>query len=78
LLSKVANPHFSYDYSRFKVQRNKEHTARISLWRELRISNIYTMEASFCGPKPILSDQDTLLNYHFTVDDLKEIGKNLC
>ena len=24
LMSKIAGPHFSYDYSRFKVQRNKE------------------------------------------------------
>lgn len=52
LMSKIAGPHFSYDYSRFKVQRNKEYTARITLWRELKVPNIFTMEASFCGPKP--------------------------
>lgn len=46
---------FSYDYSRFKVQRNKEQTARITLWRELRLPNIFTMEASFCGPKAVTS-----------------------
>jgi hypothetical protein len=53
LMSKVAKPHFSYDYSRFKVQRSKESTARIAMWRELRVPNIFTMEASFCGPKAV-------------------------
>ncbi len=53
LMSKVAGSHFSYDYSRFKVQRNKEQTARIALWREIRVPNIFTMEASFCGPKAV-------------------------
>jgi hypothetical protein len=51
MLSKIAKPHFSYDYSRFKVQRNKESTARIAMWKELKIPNVFTMEASFCGPK---------------------------
>ena len=51
LLSKIAHPHFSYDFSRFKMQRNKEFTARITMWREVKIPNIFTMEASFCGPK---------------------------
>jgi hypothetical protein len=50
------------------------------------------MEASFCGPKstgPTLVVTDPTkpnsevpsnpdLNYHFTVDDLMEIGKKLC
>jgi hypothetical protein len=52
LMSKISGPLFSYDYSRFKVQRNKEQTARIALWKELKNPNIFTMEASFCGPKP--------------------------
>jgi len=83
LMSKIANPHFSYDYSRFKVQRNKEQTARISLWREIRVPNIFTMEASFCGPKAHssiipTSEQAKALNYHFTAGDLMDIGKNLC
>lgn len=83
LMSKIANPHFSYDYSRFKVQRDKEQTARITLWREVKLPNIFTMEASFCGPKaPASVDPNSLeakkLNYHFTTKDLKDIGQNLC
>jgi hypothetical protein len=42
------------------------------------------MEASFCGPKNILSpnplkpDDIEDQNYHYTTDDLMEIGKKLC
>ena len=79
IMSKVAKPHFSYDYSRFKVQRNKESTARIAMWRELKVPNIFTMEASFCGPKALTpDDKPEELNYHFTTADLMDIGKNLC
>ena len=83
LMSKIASQHFSYDYSRFKVQKNKESTARVTLWRELKVPNIFTMEASFCGPKaPANIDPISLegkkYNYHFTSNDLMDIGKKLC
>jgi len=46
----------------------------------LRVPNIFTMEASFCGPKaPVGTDPNSTeakqLNYHFSIDDLKLIGK---
>lgn len=55
LMSKLAQPNFSYDYSRFNYCKSKEQTARIAIWRELgcKIPNIFTMEASFCGPKVV-------------------------
>jgi len=56
IMSKICDNHFSYDYSRFKVQKNKESTARIALWRELKVNNMFTMEASFCGPKAKIKD----------------------
>jgi hypothetical protein len=31
------------------MHKSKEATARISMWKELKIPAIYTMEASFCG-----------------------------
>ena len=57
LLSKIASKHFSYDYCRFKVQKSKESASRIALWRDIRIPNIFTMEASFCGPKPMFNEE---------------------
>ena len=87
LMSKLAQPHFSYDYSRFNVSRGKEHTARIAVWRELnsKANNIFTMEASFCGPKPVKFEPHrkkqtftSQLNYHFITEDFRTVGKQLC
>lgn len=38
------------------------------------------MEASFCGPKPENPDSPSAseLNYHFTTQDLMDVGKHLC
>ena len=48
---------FSLSQCVFRVQRSKESTARIVLWRELGLARSFTLEASFCG-----SDRD-----HFKV-----------
>jgi len=49
LMSKI-NPYFSFDYSRFGVQKSKESTARVAMFKELRtVPCIYTMESSFAG-----------------------------
>lgn len=53
----------------------------------MKCQNIFTLEASFCGPKPVKYEphrgnkkaptlQD--LNYHFNSKDYLDIGKNLC
>jgi len=36
---------------RFNVCKCKDSTARISLWKELRIPNVFTLESSFYGPR---------------------------
>ena len=48
ILSKLCD-YFSFEQSRFSMHKSKEATARISMWKELKIPAIYTMEASFCG-----------------------------
>ena len=87
LMSKLAQPHFSYDYSRFSTCRSKEQTARIAVWRDLGsvLPNIFTMEASFCGPKPVKYEPHRKktpltheLNYHFITADYEDVGKSLC
>ena len=72
ILSKIS-PVFSYSYSRFGVQKSKESTLRVALFRELKIPNIYTLEASFCG-----ADMGKYRSLHFTGEILKEMGKDLC
>ena len=49
IMSKLCDS-FSYTASRFNVHKSKESTARVTMWRELKIPAVYTMEASFCGP----------------------------
>lgn len=65
--------YFSYEYSRFVVQRSKESTARVALWRELKLPAVYTMEASFCG-----ADRGPLSGSHFSTQHLEECGRKLC
>ena len=48
ILSKLLD-YFSFEQSRFSMSRLKEGTARIAMFKELNIPNIFTMEASFCG-----------------------------
>jgi len=89
LMSKIAQPHFSYDYSRFNYSRLKEQTGRIAVWREIggKNPNIFTMEASFCGPKPVKYEPHRgskrapfahEINYHFTTKDLMNAGWACC
>lgn len=63
---------FSFEYSRFSVHKSKESTARVSLWRELKIPNVFTMEASFCG-----ADKGHVKNKHFMPEHLMLAGRKL-
>ena len=64
--------YFSFKYSRFSLTKSKETTARISLYRELNIPWIYTMEASFWG-----ANQGELADLHFNEEHLVNIGRKL-
>lgn len=48
ILSKLCD-FFSFEFSRFSMHKSKDATARIAMWKEIKIPSIYTMEASFCG-----------------------------
>lgn len=48
ILSKICD-FFSFEQSRFSMNKLKDGTARIAMFKELNIANIFTMEASFCG-----------------------------
>ena len=48
LLEKAAEV-FSFNDCAFAVQKSKESTARIVVWREIGLVNSYTLESSFCG-----------------------------
>ena len=40
---------FKYENCCFAVQKDKEGTARITVWKELKIDYVYTLQATFCG-----------------------------
>ena len=73
ILSKL-NPYFNYDYSKFGVQKSKDATARISLYKELKnVPCIYTMESSFAG-----LDFGIHKGKHLTTQMLETLGRDLC
>uniref|UniRef100_A0A8U8BS75 Cytosolic carboxypeptidase 2 n=1 Tax=Geospiza parvula TaxID=87175 RepID=A0A8U8BS75_GEOPR len=71
MLSKNAPDKFSFSSCKFQVQKSKEGTGRVSMWR-LGVSHSYTLEVAFSG--------STLggRNSHFSVEDLKSLGRLLC
>lgn len=62
-------PYFSMANTHYKLEKGKEYTARIALYREFKIRNSYTMECSMFGPGSPYG--------HFTVDDYRTIGRQL-
>lgn len=49
LLSKIS-PYFAFEESKFGVQKSKESTARIALYKEMKTCpNVFTMESTFSG-----------------------------
>ncbi|XP_034173471.2 cytosolic carboxypeptidase 1 isoform X4 [Osmia lignaria lignaria] len=67
------SPAFALPLCSFKVERNKESTARVAIWRQLGVYRSYTMESSFCG-----CDQGPLAGLHLDTKHLKAIGEDFC
>ena len=71
IMSKLLD-YFSFESSRFSVHKSKEATQRVTLWRELKIANVFTMEASFCG-----ADKGENKDKHFQPRHLMMAGQKL-
>ncbi|NXO32691.1 CBPC2 carboxypeptidase, partial [Cisticola juncidis] len=71
MLSKNAPDKFSFSSCKFQVQKSKEGTSRVSMWR-LGVSHSYTLEVAFSGST--LGGRSS----HFSVEDLKSLGHLLC
>ena len=71
LLFQQSPEKFSFSSCKFSVHKCKESTGRVVMWR-MGISNSFTLEATFCGTK--LSP----IPRHFTVEDYKTMGEDLC
>ena len=72
LLSRYTS-YFSYPSSRFSMHKSKEKTLRLSLFKELNVSNTFTIEASFCG-----GSNGKYGNIQYTSEMLCEFGAHFC
>ena len=72
LLSKISD-FFSFKSCCFSVQKSKESTMRVAMFKETRVPHIYTLEASFCG-----CDFGPFNSYHLSIEAFQKMGKDLC
>ncbi|MEE6499192.1 hypothetical protein FKM82_003352 [Ascaphus truei] len=72
MLSKNAPDKFFFKGCKFKVQKGKEGTGRIVMWRQ-GVRNSYTMESTFGG-----STLGNKKGTHFTTEDFKSMGHHFC
>lgn len=73
MLSKL-NPYFSFEDSKFGIQKSKEATARVALFKELKsVDNVFTMESSFAGV-----DMGKDKGAHLTTEMMETVGRDLC
>lgn len=72
LLEKISDV-FSFNDCVFGLQKAKESTARIVIYKELGIINSFTMEASFCG-----ANIGKYADFHFNQEHLQQLGHDFC
>lgn len=72
MLSQNAKDLFEFKRCQFKIQKCKEKTGRINIWRSFDIMNSFTMEASFCG-----NFSDGKGGFHYSISHLQDMGKRL-
>ncbi|XP_072243913.1 cytosolic carboxypeptidase 1 isoform X1 [Leuresthes tenuis] len=72
ILSQIA-PAFSMASCSFVVERSKESTARVVVWREIGVKRSYTMESTLCG-----CDQGKYKGLHIGTRELEEMGAQFC
>ena len=65
--------YFNFDGSTFSIQKAKETTARVVMYREFQLIYSYTLECSFFGPNKGASK-----DCHFNQAMLLDIGAAFC
>lgn len=72
ILSQIA-PAFNMGSCSFVVERSKESTARVVVWREIGVQRSYTMESTLCG-----CDQGKYKGLQIGTRELEEMGAQFC
>ncbi|XP_077988802.1 cytosolic carboxypeptidase 1-like isoform X2 [Glandiceps talaboti] len=66
-------PAFSLSNCSFVVEKSKEATARVVVWREIGVLRSYTMESTYCG-----CDQGPYKGLQIGTQELEEMGRKFC
>ncbi|XP_038625762.1 cytosolic carboxypeptidase 1 isoform X2 [Tachyglossus aculeatus] len=72
ILSHIA-PAFCMSSCSFVVEKSKESTARVVVWREIGVKRSYTMESTLCG-----CDQGKYKGLQIGTRELEEMGAKFC
>lgn len=87
-------PYFAMYSCQYDVQKSREATARVAVWREFGIASSFTLECSYCGfekgPNKVIMKINTIFDSStkqflwrvqgssFGTSQLLEIGETLC
>lgn len=72
LMNELA-PTFSLDDCEFTVERSRESTGRVTVWRQFDVPLSYTLECSYGG-----CNQGRYAGYHLGIPQLEDTGIKLC
>ncbi|XP_067827511.1 cytosolic carboxypeptidase 4 [Heptranchias perlo] len=72
ILDKIS-PAFAINRCCFLVQKSREATARVVVWREIGVLRSYTMESTYCG-----CDQGKYNGFQIGTRELEEMGAKFC
>ncbi|KAG8455300.1 hypothetical protein GDO86_001482, partial [Hymenochirus boettgeri] len=72
ILNQIA-PAFSLSSCSFVVEKSKESTARVVVWKEIKVQRSYTMESTLCG-----CDQGKYKDLQIGTKELEEMGSKFC
>jgi cytosolic carboxypeptidase protein 2/3 len=64
---------FKFESCNFAVQKAREGTARVVMWKEFNLINSFTLETTFCG-----ATEGRYKDCHFSIQTLKDCGRQFC
>ncbi|KAI8617495.1 hypothetical protein BC830DRAFT_1113250 [Chytriomyces sp. MP71] len=67
------SPVFDQSNCKYSVEKTKESTARVVMWREMGVVGSYTLESSYCG-----ADVGEKKGLQLQIPDLEKVGVDFC
>ncbi|XP_051776799.1 cytosolic carboxypeptidase 4 isoform X1 [Erpetoichthys calabaricus] len=72
ILDRIA-PAFAFNSCNFLVEKSRQSTARVVVWKEIGVLRSYTMESTYCG-----FDQGVYKGFQIGTRELEEMGAKFC